>query len=308
MISVIVATHNRSELLGGLLNRLTDQTLSQKDYEIIIVDDGSVDDTEENTKKFLNQNGNIKYVKQNNRGPATARNRGIKESRGEILAFTDDDCLPAKNWIETIKKEFDRNNGIAGLEGLTFTEKTKVTPLTHQLTNTEGGEAYPTCNAAYRAYYVRTEGGFDENYPYPHNEDVDLAWRIMKHGPIEFCDNMRVYHPPRKEKLGALIRRGRYLASEFHLFYKFPDKYAKKRAKNPWINIYIRYIFCIKLLSVCSWLKAWRKPWLFIMSFMISSLQVLYLILMVPKFIKYESQSKQYALGLYEKERGLRTE
>jgi glycosyltransferase involved in cell wall biosynthesis len=266
--------------------------MHRKEYEIIIVDDGSVDETGDVVKEYGFETNRIKYFKQSNKGPAAARNKGIRESQGEILVFTDDDCLPAGNWLETIQNVFDSKSNIAGVEGRTYTERQSQSPFTHQVVNLRGGRAYPTCNIAYKAEIVRKEGGFDENFPYPHNEDVDLAWRIMRHGPIDFCKEMLVYHPPRKEKLLQLIRRGRVLGSEFYLFQKFPEKYVKQRARNPWVNIYIRYIFYFKVFDMLSWAKKWKRPWYFISSITITSLQVMYLIMMIPKFMTLERKSK----------------
>ena len=93
-ISVIIPTHNRSSSLKKTLISLINQTYPKDRYEIIIVDDGGSDNTEKMIKELNKQtNSNINYFWQKNRGPAAARNLGIKNARADIIAFTDDEHL-----------------------------------------------------------------------------------------------------------------------------------------------------------------------------------------------------------------------
>ncbi|HEY65973.1 MAG TPA: glycosyltransferase [Caldilineae bacterium] len=94
-ISVIIPTYNRKDLLRRCLAAATSQ--DYPNYEVIVVDDGSTDGTEEMVRREFPQ---VRYLRQEtNRGPAAARNRGIREATGEIIAFTDDDCVPPPNWL-----------------------------------------------------------------------------------------------------------------------------------------------------------------------------------------------------------------
>ena len=87
MVSVVIPTYNRIKFL----KHATDSVLAQtyKDFELIIVDNGSTDNTYELISQY--HDSRIRYIKQENKGPGTARNRGIKESRHNIVAFLDDD-------------------------------------------------------------------------------------------------------------------------------------------------------------------------------------------------------------------------
>ena len=85
-VSVILPTYNRANYIARALDSILVQTY--KDYEIIVVDDGSTDATSEVLKHFSDK---IKYIRQSNQGSATARNRGIQESKGEYIAFLDSD-------------------------------------------------------------------------------------------------------------------------------------------------------------------------------------------------------------------------
>lgn len=86
MVSVVIPTYNRS----GFLKTAIDSVLAQsfKDYELVIIDDGSIDETIDLLESYGNS---LRYVRQENRGPASARNRGIEESRGKLVAFLDSD-------------------------------------------------------------------------------------------------------------------------------------------------------------------------------------------------------------------------
>ncbi len=94
-VSVIIPTFNRRDFLKEALESLFSQTY--RDFEIIVVDDGSTDGTGEMIEKEYR---NIKYIYQENRGPSAARNRGIKEAAGEYITFLDSDDLWLKNKLE----------------------------------------------------------------------------------------------------------------------------------------------------------------------------------------------------------------
>ena len=89
-VSIILPTYNRAYIIEKGINSLLNQTY--QDFEIIIVDDGSTDNTEEIIKKLQEKDKRIKYIKlKTNKGAATARNIGIKAARGEYIAFQDSD-------------------------------------------------------------------------------------------------------------------------------------------------------------------------------------------------------------------------
>lgn len=87
-ISIVIPTYNRGNMIEHTIYSILNQTY--KDYEIIIVDDGSTDDTKQRLEKFGNQ---IRYFYQNNKGVSAARNRGIKKANGQYIVFCDSDDL-----------------------------------------------------------------------------------------------------------------------------------------------------------------------------------------------------------------------
>jgi len=114
-ISVIIATLNRSELLKDTLDSLTRQ--SRQPDEVIVVDNGSTDKTREVVSSFNNRL-KIKYVFEEVRGIPYARNTGVRNATGDIIASIDDDCVADEDWLKYIEIPFirDPNIGIVGGE------------------------------------------------------------------------------------------------------------------------------------------------------------------------------------------------
>ncbi len=206
--SVVIPTYNRAHFLGDCLEALIHQDISPEQYEIIVVDDGSPDNTGEIVNQFIRNypNQHISYLKQTNAGPSVARNNGWRYAQGMIVAFIDDDCIASPQWIREISSGYD-NPDVAGSCGnvlpveldniitqfLTF-EKLHQVPFLDNY----GQIFYPiTCNASFRKSILELVNGFDETFPYAGGEDVDLGIRIRKKGYF-FIDNrnaiIRHYH------------------------------------------------------------------------------------------------------------------
>jgi cellulose synthase/poly-beta-1,6-N-acetylglucosamine synthase-like glycosyltransferase len=100
-VSVIIPVFNDRDRLKICLQALEKQTYQSELYEIIIVDNGSVDNLEE----LVKQHSQVSLVSEQQKGSYTARNKGISLAKGEVLAFTDSDCIPEKNWLETGVKQ-----------------------------------------------------------------------------------------------------------------------------------------------------------------------------------------------------------
>lgn len=95
-VTVIIPSYNDSDRLQRCLNRVCRQTYSQNSYEVIVVDNGSDEDIRPTVEKY----DAVKLLHEYRSGSYLARNLGIKHAKGDILAFTDSDCIPASNWIE----------------------------------------------------------------------------------------------------------------------------------------------------------------------------------------------------------------
>jgi len=203
IFSVIIPTYNRKDILKKCLNALFSQTYPQSEYEIIVVDDGSTDGTEELVRTIINDSPcTLRYFKQRNKGPAAARNVGIKNSNGEIILFIGDDIISTPTLVEEhIKwhKEYPDSN-VAVLGYITWSPEVKITPFMKWLEN--GGpqfhfwqishkvdvdtkDYFYTSNISMkRKFLLENNGFFDEDFPYAAFEDIELGYRLKKKGMI----------------------------------------------------------------------------------------------------------------------------
>ena len=110
-ISVVISTYNRARFLSGLFDSISKQTLSFNEFEVIIINNNSTDETESLSQEFIRNNGGINtlYFIESSQGLSFGRNRGIKESGSELVTFIDDDALPAPDFLEKTVKFFDEH-------------------------------------------------------------------------------------------------------------------------------------------------------------------------------------------------------
>jgi glycosyltransferase involved in cell wall biosynthesis len=104
-ISVVIPTYNRAYCISKAIQSIQNQTFPR--WELLIVDDGSTDDTEKIVGSFSINDPRIRYVQQANSGASTARNYGVQESKGEIIVYVDSDDEVLPEFLETIIKKFD---------------------------------------------------------------------------------------------------------------------------------------------------------------------------------------------------------
>ena len=106
-ISVIVCTYNREKYIGRCLEHLLRQHPEPSSYEVLIIDNNSTDRTREICSEFVNRHGEIfRYIMEQSQGLSFARNRGIKEARGSLLVFLDDDAFADVNYIASTRSYF----------------------------------------------------------------------------------------------------------------------------------------------------------------------------------------------------------
>jgi len=223
-VSVIVPTYNRAFLLKGLLESLREQTYPSDRFEVIVVDDGSIDETPQVVGEFAQfVPFAVRYFRQPRKGPAAARNLGIQQSRGEIIAFVDSDVTVAKDWLMNAVRYF-LTGDVDGVEGRTEPCGME-TPFAHCAHNLKGGQ-FLTCNIFYTRAVLDRVGGFDERFRAPHREDSDLAWRVLDAGGhIVFAPDVVAFHPRFPKRPLAMLRSFSLLQYDYLLYFKHPKRF-----------------------------------------------------------------------------------
>jgi glycosyltransferase involved in cell wall biosynthesis len=289
-ISVVLPTFNRAELLQKQLNALSKQTLDTNLFEIIVVNDGSSDATFEILNEWKAKHTNRVVLHLKNGGPAKARNAGVAAAKGEIIAFTDDDCVVAKDWLNVIHSAFQKNSAIA-LQGRTTTDRAKRTPLTHQIENLSFRNLTVTCNAAIKKSAFEAAGGFSTEFAFAHNEDTELSWKLNELGLTEFIPSMHVFHPPIMKSFKSQVKRMRLLASEFTLYRLQPEAYHQYRNHGPWQTIFLEVGVYHFLRNIKFSLGFYKKPHQLLIGLGLQICSQIYLLSLIPYFIKESKQA-----------------
>jgi cellulose synthase/poly-beta-1,6-N-acetylglucosamine synthase-like glycosyltransferase len=246
--SIIVPAYNAGKTIGDCLGALTRQSMDAADYEVIVVDDGSRDGTAEVVKTF-----SVRYLRQANRGPATARNHGAREARGEIILFTDSDCVPSADWIAEMTKPFG-NPDVVAVKGAYRTNQRSLTARFAQVEFEERFELLKrvasidmvdTYSAAYRSDVFRQAGGFDESFPVANNEDTELSYKLSRRGrKMVFNPDAVVYHLNHPDSLRRYARlkfwRGYW---RMVVYRRYPDKMMKDSYTPQTLKLQILFLF-----------------------------------------------------------------
>ncbi|HMP83226.1 MAG TPA: glycosyltransferase [Verrucomicrobiota bacterium] len=198
MFSVVIPTCDRNDLLALCLDRLSPrkQTLNESDYEVIVTDDGSNGMSRELVRNHFPW---ARWIRGPRKGPAANRNNGAKHAHADWLVFTDDDCLPGKDFLAGYFHAVNKGEADV-LEGRTSPSSVRPRVDMECPANETGGYLW-SCNMAIRKSVFDELGGFDENFPGPAMEDVDFRLRLLKAGKIiRFVPEALVLHPWRFRK------------------------------------------------------------------------------------------------------------
>jgi GT2 family glycosyltransferase len=205
-VSVVVPTRSRETRLAFLLDALAAQTIERDRYEVIVVRsedalDGPLTEPPDGFEvRFLTAP----------RGVARQRNAGWRKARAPLVAFTDDDCRPAPDWLERIVDAAgDPAIFIQGRTEPDPDERGQLRGLARTM-EIDGFDVWaPTCNMAYPKALLERIGGFDERFVEPWGEDTDLALRAREAGASqEYRDEVLVWHAVHSRTLPEAIREG----------------------------------------------------------------------------------------------------
>ena len=285
MISVIIPAHNAAATIGDCVRAIQKQTLPPASYEILVVDDGSADNTAAIARK-----AGAKVIHQDRGRPAAARNAGIQAAQGDIVCFTDADCFPTPTWLEQLVRPL-ANPDIIGCKGTYASSQPELVARFVQLEyedkydllrGQERIDFIDTYSAAYRRQILQANNCFDESFPYL--EDQELSFRLAARGyGMVFQPSAVVYHLHSRTLAGYFRKKftiGYWKAQVVRRFPKhgLKDSHTPQVMKiqmglvaliylaaaalllTPWAGLPLAALVTIFLLTTLSFVgKAWSK-------------------------------------------------
>jgi GT2 family glycosyltransferase len=227
-VAVVVCAYNAESTMNACLASL--QRLRYPSYEVVVVNDGSTDRTGE----IADQYEGIQVIHQENKGLGAARNVGIANSRGDIVAFTDSDCVVDPDWLYYLVATF-LASGLPAVGGpnlpppgdsfvASCVAASPGGPL-HVLLDDEEAEHIPGCNMAFRRDVLEEIGGFDPIFCAA-GDDVDLCWRLQDKGyRIGFSPAAMVWHFRRNTVLAYIGQQRGYGKAEGLVYFRHPHRF-----------------------------------------------------------------------------------
>ncbi|MFQ5964300.1 MAG: glycosyltransferase [Candidatus Scalinduaceae bacterium] len=249
LISVIVCTHNRANLLKQCLKTLVDQTLISELYEVLIIDNNSSDNTREVVNKFTKEHSHFIYLMETKQGLSHARNRGFQAAKAGYVAYTDDDCKIPKHWLSIAKDIIDNvNPAVFGGPALPFYN----TPKPFWFKDSYGSDAQwgddprplkkrfvHGMNIFFRKSILHNLNGFNPNMgmigkTLAYGEESELIQSIRTTWPNEiiyYHPDLYVYHLVRSEKMSVVrFARERFYKGKY-LYYVFDNNPGTSRGR-----------------------------------------------------------------------------
>jgi glycosyltransferase involved in cell wall biosynthesis len=227
-VSVVVCTYNAERTLAPCLESLA--KLNYPDYEVIVVNDGSTDGSLAIAERF----GYCRIISQPNKGLSVARNVGAQNATGEIIAYTDSDCVADPDWLNYLVAKMEAADLVAcggpnfpPPEDSLIPSAVAVSPggPTHVLLSDDTAEHIAGCNMAFRRDVLLQLGGFDPVYRAA-GDDVDICWRFQDAGyTIGFSPAAVVWHFRRNTVKAYYGQQRGYGKAEALLYFKYPERF-----------------------------------------------------------------------------------
>lgn len=254
--SIIIPVYRDEKRLRILLNQLNRQTFRKFEWEVLIINNDS-----ESILDIKEEFGfPMEIILETIPGSYAARNAGIKHSRGDIIAFTDADCLPEPNWLqnafEAFQKDKKRDIGIlTGPVSLFFKDENNLSPaeLYEKYTGGFTTEAYAKEGRAITANWfsyksvIKEFGGFDAKLK--SNGDSDLSGKISEKYKIQYNSDLMVHHPARFHTSELVNKYKRLLGGVYTRKFEGNTKAFRKHLV---LFLWARYRFALKRLFILS--------------------------------------------------------
>jgi glycosyltransferase involved in cell wall biosynthesis len=206
-ISVVIPTKNRSALLAEAIERIESQTVSREQYEVIVIDNDSTDDTRTLLEQKAITYPNLKFASQEKPGAAATRNAGLRVARADIVLFIDDDVYADPSLIESHLDWQQRysNASVIGAVSMPWGETSdpflrylRDHRILNPYTPSKGPidfSYYHTCNVSTPTQTLLNVGGFNETFKVYGMEDIELGYRLEKSGSqMVFASDAKAIH------------------------------------------------------------------------------------------------------------------
>ena len=202
--SIVIPTYNRPKRLEQCLQSIAELDYPKDCFEVVVIDDGSHTSMEPIISQF-GASLSIRFIRQHNAGPASARNTGAAAAQGNYLVFTDDDCRPHPNWLQALVRALkDVPDALVGGHTLNClpdnvysTASQLLVDYLYDYYNRGNGEAtfFTSNNFAVPRVLYQQLGGFDTSFPLAAGEDREFCDRWRYHGFLmHYAPSMQLHH------------------------------------------------------------------------------------------------------------------
>ena len=259
-ISVVICTHNRSLLLADCINSLLNQNINSENFEILIVDNNSTDNTKDVIAEFCEKHNNIKYLFEQTAGYSAPRNCGWKNASGKIIAYIDDDEIAAPNWIESVLNTFqieEKPDIIGGIYEVKydetppdwFTDSMGGTNKNRQkgLLNQRADCYFAGGNIAFKKEVLEKLNGFSGDFDMKDGflmmgEDTDICQRAKNAGfKLYYNPGIAIYHRMNRSNYDIEKRKERTKKMGMTVRFIFGRK--------PFLSHYFKYLTCFSMIA-----------------------------------------------------------
>jgi glycosyltransferase involved in cell wall biosynthesis len=227
-VSVVVCAYNAERTMRRCLESL--RSLDYPNFEVIVVDDGSSDATAQIAAEFPE----FRLIRQPNKGLSAARNVGLQAAVGELVAYTDSDCVVDPHWLSfTVRSMME--GGLDGCGGPNYGPHEEgwvegcvaASPgaPSHVLIGDERAEHLAGCNMVFRKLALEEVGAFDPQFSAA-GDDVDICWRLIDAGYVlGYCPSAFVWHFRRNTIKAYYGQQRGYGKAEAMLYFKYPERF-----------------------------------------------------------------------------------
>ena len=207
-ISVVIPAYNGQETIADCLRAIFAAEYPRELLEVIVVDDGSSDATPAILEKLKREGFPVSVIRQENRGAAGSRDRGIKAATGDIIFIISQDTFAERDWFASVVTEVARDPKLGIVQGrIALTEPIRY-PFYHAVELDRFVWSFPTAAIAYRAEALDRAGRYFDPAFTEYGDDTDVAWRIIEQGfAYKWLDRLTARHGVYHKSFTYTLRR-----------------------------------------------------------------------------------------------------